>query len=296
MKNPPSIAIPTLHLPTFNKKVNLGKWSTTPPKAARDKDDQRKRLDGFTEELDDLQRRLFANARHSLLLHVQGMDAAGKDGTIRAVMHGIDAAGCEVSSFKKPSLTEVAHDFLWRTAVKLPERGRIGIHNRGYYEEVLIVRLRPEWLAAQKINPELGRTKAFWDERFESICDHEKHLARNGTAVVKIFLHLSKDEQKRRFLSRLEKPNKHWKFNEADVTERARWDDYQKAYQEAISATHKPWAPWYIVPADVKPYAWATVAEILVKTMKQLNPQYPTLSPAELKRFAGLAKRLQQER
>jgi PPK2 family polyphosphate:nucleotide phosphotransferase len=288
-----SIAVSSKHLVPFGKKVRLTKWDTSPSKQERDKDAQRKRLEALTEELDDLQRRLFADARHSLLLHIQGMDASGKDGTIRAVMHGIDAAGCEVSSFKKPSLAEVAHDFLWRTAVKLPERGRIGIHNRGYYEEVLIVRLRPEWLAAQKIDPNLGRRKAFWEERFESINDHEKHLARNGTAVVKIFLHLSKDEQKRRFLSRLEKPHKHWKFNEADVAERERWDDYQVAYQEAITATHKPWAPWYIVPADVKPYAWSAVADILVKTLRKLNPRYPTLNPEELKRFADLAKRLQ---
>lgn len=293
MPQPASIAIAHEHLLPFGKKLSLAKHATLPPKNGRDKDTQRSRLDGFTESLDDLQRRLFADARHSLFVQVQGMDAAGKDGTIRAVMRGIDAAGCEVSAFKKPSLTEVAHDFLWRTAVKLPERGRIGIHNRGYYEEVLIVRLRPEWLAAQKIDPERGRGKALWQERFESICDHEKHLARNGTAVVKIFLHLSKDEQKRRFLSRLEKPHKHWKFNEADVTERERWSEYQSAYQEAITATHKPWAPWYIVPADFKPYAWATVAEILVKTLQKLNPQYPTLDKAELARFNRLAKRLQ---
>lgn len=296
MPQPASIAVRSPHLLPFGKKVSLAKWETVPPKESRDKDEQRKRLDALTDELDELQRKFFADSRHSLLLHVQGMDAAGKDGTIRAVMRGIDPAGCEVSSFKKPSLTEVAHDFLWRTAVKLPERGRIGIHNRGYYEEVLIVRLRPEWLAAQKIDPQRGVGQALWLERFESIRDHEKHLARNGTAVVKIFMHLSKEEQKRRFLSRLEKPHKHWKFNEADVTERARWDDYQKAYQEAIEATHKPWAPWYIVPADVKPYAWATVADILVKTLQRLNPVYPSLDKTELDRFAGLAKRLQREK
>jgi PPK2 family polyphosphate:nucleotide phosphotransferase len=294
MPQPASIAVAHEHIAPFRKKLNLKKLPTAPVKEGRDKEAQRTRLDNLTEALDDLQRRLFADAKHSLFVQVQGMDAAGKDGTIRAVMRGIDAAGCEVSAFKKPSLTEVAHDFLWRTAVKLPERGRIGIHNRGYYEEVLIVRLRPEWLAAQKIDPARGRTKAFWQERFESIADHEKHLARNGTAVVKIFLHLSKDEQKKRFLSRLEKPNKHWKFNEADVSERERWDDYQQAYQEAITATHTPWAPWYIVPADFKPYAWASVADILVKTLHKLNLQYPSLSKEELSRFAGLAKRLQR--
>jgi len=296
MTQPSSISVACPQLVPPGKRLNLQKWETSPPKDKRDKDADRKKLDTLTDELDDLQRRFFADARHSLLLHVQGMDAAGKDGTVRAVMRGIDPAGCEVSSFKKPSLTEVAHDFLWRTALKLPERGRIGIHNRGYYEEVLIVRLRPEYLGAQKIDPARAKQKSFWQERFESIRDHEKHLARNGTAVIKIFLHLSKEEQKKRFLSRLEKPHKHWKFNEADITERARWDDYQAAYQDAITATAVPWAPWYVVPADVKPFAWATVADILVKTLKKLDPQYPTLNKAELEKFAGLQKRLERER
>ena len=232
------------------------------------------RLRKAIKKLDHLQKALYADDRHAVLLVFQAMDAAGKDSTIRAVMEGINPAGCQVFSFKKPTSRDLDHDFLWRTTCSLPERGRIGIFNRSHYEEVLIVRVHPEILQAQQL-PDTINMDTIWEQRFESIQDLEKHLARNGTMIVKFWLHVSKEEQKARFLSRLDVPEKQWKFNATDVRERAFWDDYVQAYEDALNATSRPWAPWYAIPADSKPYARACVAEIIVDALGGIGLEYP---------------------
>lgn len=209
-----------------------------------------------------------------MLLIFQALDAGGKDSTIRAVMQGVNPAGCQVFSFKEPSSIELDHDFLWRTALSLPERGRIGIFNRSYYEEVLVVKVHPEILRAQKL-PDSIAQETIWQERYESIRDHEKHLARNGTVILKFWLHVSKKEQKARFLSRLDDADKQWKFNAKDVQERDFWDDYMAAYESALNATSRPWAPWYAIPADSKPYARGCVAEIIVAALSGIGLDYP---------------------
>jgi PPK2 family polyphosphate:nucleotide phosphotransferase len=204
------------------------------------------------------------------------MDAAGKDGTIRAVMSGVNPAGVQVFSFKVPTPEELDHDFLWRTTVRLPERGRIGIFNRSYYEEVLVVRVHPHFLDYQKL-PYPVDLRNIWEERFKSIRDHEEHLARNGMVILKFWLNVSKEEQSRRFLDRIEEPEKNWKFSTKDVEERSLWDDYMLAYEEALQATSRPWAPWYAIPADSKPYMRVQVADIIVRTMRSLGLVYPTV-------------------
>jgi len=244
-------------------------------------------------ELDDLQRRLYANGRYALLLIFQAMDAAGKDSTIRAVMNGVDPSGCQVFSLKTPSTLERAHDFLWRTAVRLPERGKIGIFNRSYYEEVLIVRVHPRYLDAQHL-PNQKELDTLWEERFESIRDHEKHVARNGTIILKFWLNISKAEQKRRFLSRLSQPTKHWKFSQADVEERRLWTKYMRAYEDCLNMTSRPWAPWYAIPADNKPYMRMCVAQLIVDTLKSLGLEYPRASVKEKAQFIKLKKKLEQ--
>ena len=225
-------------------------------------------------ELNQLQRVLAAGDRHAVLLVFQAMDAAGKDGTIRSVMQGVDPSGCQVFSFKKPSSLELDHDFLWRTTCRLPERGRIGIFNRSQYEEVLVVRVHPGILDAQKL-PDPINLDTIWDERLRSIRQQEEHLARNGTVILKFWLNVSKDEQKRRFLDRLDDPSKNWKFEPRDVVERRHWDDYMRAYEEALNATSRPWAPWYAIPADDKPYMRARVAEIIIDTLHNIGLEYP---------------------
>ena len=238
-----------------------------------------------TDHLKQLQRVLAAGDRHAILLVFQAMDAAGKDSTIRAVMQGVDPSGCQVFSFKKPSSQELDHDFLWRTTRCLPERGRIGIFNRSHYEEVLVVRVHPQILASQKLPGEVN-LETIWDERLKSISDQEEHLARNGTVILKFFLNVSKDEQKRRFLARLDDPDKNWKFEPRDVVERRHWDDYMHAYEEALNATSRPWAPWYAIPADNKRYMRARVAEILIATMRGIGLRYPEPSAEDLAEFA----------
>jgi len=227
--------------------------------------------------ISDLQERLYADDSWSLLLIFQAMDAAGKDGTIKHVMSGINPAGCQVTSFKQPSQLELDHDFLWRANIALPQRGRIGIFNRSYYEETLIVRVHREVLKAEKIPPALD-TKKLWKERFQDINAFERHLARNGTVILKFFLHLSKGEQKKRFLARLDEPAKNWKFSAADLKERALWDDYQEAYEEMIAATATPHAPWYVVPADDKWYSRLVVAGAVVKALDELNLKFPEVT------------------
>jgi PPK2 family polyphosphate:nucleotide phosphotransferase len=238
-----------------------------------------------------LQDMLYAQDRWSLLLIFQATDAAGKDGTIKHVMSGVNPEGCQVHSFKVPSETELQHDFLWRTTRHLPERGHIGIFNRSYYEEVLVVRVHPPILKSELMPPSLI-SKDIWKERFEDIHGFERHMARNGTVIRKFFLHLSKKEQKKRFLSRLEEPEKHWKFSEADIHEREYWDDYQAAYEDMIRHTASKHAPWYVVPADNKWFTHLVVAAAIVETLEELNLSYPKVDAAKRKEIAAARKLL----
>lgn len=251
-------------------------------------------LDKNREELAEAQELLYASDTYSVLLVFQAMDAAGKDGTIRHVMSGVNPQGCQVFSFKRPSDEDLDHNFLWRYSKCLPERGRIGIFNRSYYEEVLVVKVHPEILERQKLPPG-ERNDAFWQARYKDINNFEKHLVRNGTIILKFFLHVSKQEQKRRFLERLENPKKHWKFSAADLAERAFWKDYRRAFEDAVSATSTKWAPWYIIPADRKYVARALVADIITTAIEDLNLKYPEVSPQQLEQLAAAKEQLQNE-
>lgn len=274
----------SLYRVPYNGNFRVADADTLGPECS--KDDAKKRLKKANRKLDAMQRVLMARDRRSILLVFQAMDAAGKDSTIRAVMQGINPAGCQVFSFKKPSEYELDHDFLWRTSKRMPERGRIGIFNRSQYEEVLVVRVHPEYLKYQRM-PDGLITDSVWDHRLESIADQEKHLARNGTIILKFWLNVSRDEQKRRFLRRLDNPEKNWKFNAGDVEERGHWDEYMQAYQDALNATSRPWAPWYAIPADNKPYMRAAVAETVVSALEQLNLEYPEASDKDQATFAA---------
>jgi PPK2 family polyphosphate:nucleotide phosphotransferase len=245
--------------------------------------------------LADVQDRLYAADHRSILIILQAMDAAGKDGTIKHVMSGINPQGCQVYSFKQPSAEELDHDFLWRYARALPECGRIGIFNRSYYEDVLVVRVHPELVKAQRI-PDAKINDDFWSDRFADINAFERHLTRNGTVILKFFLHLSKDEQRKRFLKRLEDPKKQWKFSPADLAERAYWDDYMKAYEAAISATSTKWAPWHIIPANHKWVSRALVAQFVTRTIESLDLQYPGVSDAQRAEIAEAKKQLEAEK
>jgi PPK2 family polyphosphate:nucleotide phosphotransferase len=279
-------------LVSFTGDFRLSEASTL-AETVPDKKNYKKRLEKLVDELDDLQRRLYASDKHSVLLVFQAMDAAGKDSTIRAVMSGVDPAGCQVFSFKQPSSEELDHDFLWRTAKSLPQRGRIGVFNRSYYEEVLVVRVHPEYLGGQKLPYKVGLDE-LWEQRFESIRDHEKHLARNGTVVLKFWLNISRDEQRKRFLSRLDDQRKNWKFSSGDVDESALWKDYMSAYEQALNASSRPWAPWYAIPADDKPSARLAVAETIVESLKSLNLQYPPVSKRQLNDIGKLRALLEK--
>jgi PPK2 family polyphosphate:nucleotide phosphotransferase len=257
------------------KKLDLSEFPTTGPALAESKKDYKKLLEEHVKNLSALQNLHYASNRHALLLIFQGMDAAGKDGAIRHVMSGVNPQGCEVFSFKQPSAEELEHDFLWRSTCRLPERGRIGIFNRSYYEEVLVVRVHPEALRNEGLSKELRNDKSKWEDRYRSIVDFEKHLDRNSTRVHKIFLHLSKDEQRKRFLSRIDDPDKNWKLSLADIHERKFWKDYVKAYEECISATSTHDAPWYVVPADDKDDARLIVSQIVLDALQGLKPSYP---------------------
>jgi PPK2 family polyphosphate:nucleotide phosphotransferase len=237
----------------------------------------------------ELQDKLYAQGRWSLLLIFQALDAAGKDGIIKHVMSGVNPQGCQVYSFKAPSELELQHDFLWRTTRDLPERGHIGIFNRSYYEEVLVVRVHPEILASQKTPPSLVGKK-IWDERFEDICCFERHMARGGTVIRKFFLHVSKKEQKERFLARLEEPEKNWKFSASDIHERKYWDDYQGVYEEMIRNTASEHAPWYVVPADNKWFTRLVVSAVVVETLESLDLAYPKVDAAKRKELAAAKK------
>jgi PPK2 family polyphosphate:nucleotide phosphotransferase len=242
----------------------------------RAKDALRRGID----ELSEAQELLWASDRYAVLVVLQAMDAAGKDSAIEHVMKGVNPQGVQVVSFKKPSAEELDHNYLWRTSKALPERGRIGIFNRSHYEEVVALKVHPEWLDAQRLPPG-DRDEAFWQSRYEDINTFERHLHRTGTKVVKLFLHVSKEVQKQRFLARLDTPGKEWKFNAADVVERARWDEYMSAFEDALSATSTAWAPWYVIPADHKPLAQALVAAVIVETLAALDLRWPEVSEAE---------------
>jgi PPK2 family polyphosphate:nucleotide phosphotransferase len=273
-------------------------WAQTAEMKELGKDDIKGRAETILAEnltqLAEAQELLYANDVYSVLVFLQAMDAAGKDGTIKHVMSGINPQGCQVFSFKKPSDEELDHNFLWRYMKALPERGRIGIFNRSYYEEVLVVKVHPELHERQKLPPG-KRGKSFWQERYDDINHFERHLSRNGTLILKFFLHLSKDEQKKRFLERLENPEKHWKFSTSDLAERALWKEYMEAFEEALSATSTAWAPWYVVPADHKWVTRAVVADILTTTISSLHLSYPDVTPEKHQALEKARKQLEAE-
>lgn len=275
--------------------VDLARWPTRVAPLYRSKTHYAAVMKTHLAALRERQSLLYAHDQYALLLIFQAMDAAGKDGVIEHVMSGVNPQGCQVFSFKHPSAEDLDHDFLWRTTACLPERGRIGIFNRSYYEEVLIVRVHPEILRGQRIPPDARASGDVWTERYRSITDLERHLHHNGTRVVKFFLHLSKDEQRRRFLDRLDDPEKQWKFNEGDLSERARWDDYMQAYQACLAATSTEHAPWYAVPADDKPNARLIVAQAILDTLGSLKMQYPAPDAARRRALAAIRRRLARE-
>ena len=261
------------------KKINLSDWPTTVKPVYTSKDEYQTLLEKHVAELSSLQHLHYASSRYALLLIFQGMDGAGKDGAIRHVMSGVNPEGCEVFSFKQPSAEELQHDFLWRSTCRLPERGRIGIFNRSYYEEVLVVRVHPELLRSQGLPEELREEKNIWDERYSSIVDMERHLHRNGTRIVKMFLHLSKEEQRKRFLARIDEADKNWKFSTSDIRERKYWKDYMNVYEACLHATSTHPAPWYIVPADDKENARLIVSRIVLDALEDLKMAYPKTTP-----------------
>ena len=277
-----------------DEKVKLKKWDTRATPFYKSKDNYQEILEAHIVEMSRLQNLLYANGRYALLLIFQAMDAAGKDGAIKHVMSGINPQGCEVFSFKHPSATELAHDFLWRTVVSLPERGRIGIFNRSYYEEVLIVRVYPEILQAEDLPEELVNKDKIWDHRYESILNLEKHLHRNGTRLVKFFLHLSKEEQRKRFLERIDDPHKNWKLSADDIRERNLWKDYTKAYEECLSVTSTERSPWYVVPADDKHNARLIISQIVLDTLKDLKLKPPQATEGRQKELQAIRKELQK--
>jgi PPK2 family polyphosphate:nucleotide phosphotransferase len=276
------------------EKVKLNQWPTRVKPFCKSKKEYQQLLEEHVAELSSLQRLHYASNRYALLLIFQGMDAAGKDGAIRHVMSGINPEGCQVSSFKQPSVEELQHDFLWRTTFRLPERGQIGIFNRSYYEEVLVVRVHPEILRSQGLSEELRDEKSIWKERYQSITDLERHLYRNGTRTVKVFLHLSREEQRKRFLERIDQPEKNWKFSLADIHERKYWKDYTAAYEACLSATSTHHAPWYAVPADDKENARAIVSQIVLDTLKELKMAYPKTTAKRKEELESIRKLLEK--
>ena len=274
------------------KSVDLKKWPTLVKPVYKSKKQYKQLLAEHVDQLSSLQQLHYASNRYALLLIFQAMDAAGKDGAIRHVMSGVNPQGCKVFSFKHPSPDELEHDFLWRTTRDLPERGRIGIFNRSYYEEVLIVRVHPAILHGEDLPPALARRQDVWQERYRSIVDLENHLYRNGTRIIKFFLHLSKEEQRKRFLERIDEPDKNWKFSLADIQERKFWNQYMKVYGECLSATSTANAPWYVVPADDKENARLIVSQIVLDTLKGLKMAYPKSDAKRRKELQTIRKQL----
>ncbi|MEM9301676.1 MAG: PPK2 family polyphosphate kinase [Pseudomonadota bacterium] len=282
------------YLVPANGDFTVARAATAPPADAADRGDLRDELKALRRRLDEQQRMLYARRHFSVLLVFQAMDAAGKDSTLRSVFRRIDPNGCRVSAFKAPSQEELAHDFLWRTAQRLPEKGIIGIFNRSYYEEVLVVRVHPEYLAAQRL-PETEDLDELWDQRFRSIRDHERHLAEAGTLVIKFWLNVSRDEQARRFIARIDDPEKRFKFSFGDVRERSLWPQYMHAYEEALRATSRPWAPWYAIPADDKDYMRCTVAQIVSASLDRLQLAYPQPEAEQEEELAAMRSQLESE-
>jgi PPK2 family polyphosphate:nucleotide phosphotransferase len=274
------------------KKIRLGKWATRIEPVYKSENHYKELLAADVGELSDLQRLLYASNAYSLLLIFQAMDAAGKDGAIAHVLSGVNPQGCEVHSFQHPSAEELEHDFLWRTTRRLPSRGRIGVFNRSYYEEVLIVRVHPEILRSERIPDGPAGRKAGWKARYRSIVELEKHLHRNGTRVIKFFLHLSKEEQRKRFLERIDEPDKNWKFSEADLVEREFWNQYMKAYEDCLSATSTQDAPWHVVPADDKLTARLIVSRVVIDALQGLGLSYPRMTPARQRELRAIRKKL----
>jgi PPK2 family polyphosphate:nucleotide phosphotransferase len=266
----------------------------TNEKGGLDKDKAEKILDANRKRLSDFQEKLYAQDSWSLLLIFQGMDAAGKDSAIKSIFDGVNPQGCEVHSFKQPTSHELDHDFMWRCMIVLPERGHIGIFNRSYYEECLVTRVHPELLKQEKIPPRLV-TKSIWRQRFEDISAFERYLARNGTVILKFFLNISKEEQRKRFLDRLEEPSKNWKFSMADVTERALWNRYMAVYQDIVRHTSTAAAPWHVVPADHKWFARVVIGSAIVSTLETLNLRFPRVDKASLQEFKRVREALLQE-
>ncbi len=276
------------------KRLRLKKWATTIHRLYKSEQDYRRLLNAGVAELSALQRLLYASNNYSLLLVFQAMDAAGKDGAISHVLTGVNPQGCEVTSFKHPSAEELQHDFLWRTTRCLPARGRIGVFNRSYYEEVLIVRVHPEILLGQGIPDKLASDDKIWKGRYRSIVELEEHLHRSGTRVIKFFLHLSKEEQRKRLLARIDEPEKNWKFSEADLVERGFWDQYTRAFEECLSATSTKSAPWHVVPADDKYSARLIVSRVVIEALQSLKMTYPKLTVARQTELKAMRKHLMQ--
>jgi PPK2 family polyphosphate:nucleotide phosphotransferase len=274
------------------KEVDLSKWPTIVDPYYESKKQYRELLLEHMEKLSSLQQLHYASNRYALLVIFQGMDSAGKDGAIRHVMSGVNPEGCEVYSFKQPSAEELQHDFLWRSTCRLPERGRIGIFNRSYYEEVLVVRVHPELLRSQGLPQKLRNEKSIWAQRYDSIRDLEKHLHRNDTQTIKIFLHLSYEEQRRRFLERIDVPEKNWKFNASDIHERKYWKHYMRAYEECLHATSTHHAPWYVVPADDKENARLIVSQIVLDVLGNLKMAYPRTTEKRRVELHAIEKQL----
>lgn len=279
------------------KKIKLGDFSTQVAPFYEGKKDYRKQLKAYREEIDELQNMMYAHDRYGMLLVFQAMDAAGKDSTIRHVMSGINAHGVEVSAFKAPSKEELDHDFMWRTTRKFPPRGRVGIFNRSYYEEVLVVKVHPKIIQKYQRIPleEIADLDLVWKQRYEDISNLESYAHRNGIQVVKFFLNVSKEEQRKRFLARIDTQSKNWKFAAGDVKEREHWDEYMKAYEDAINATAKPHAPWYLVPADDKPNMRLIVSQIILQHMEKLDMKYPVLDEEAQAELAGYKKILEDQ-
>jgi PPK2 family polyphosphate:nucleotide phosphotransferase len=273
-------------------RVDLRKWPTRSKRQYISKTDYQALLHEHIAQVSKLQSVLYADNRHALLLIFQAMDAAGKDGAIKHVMSGVNPQGCQVFSFKHPTAAEQEHDFLWRTTRDLPERGRIGIFNRSYYEEVLIVRVHREILEGEEIPEDLIEKENVWEQRYQSIRGLEQHLSRNGTKIIKFFLHISKEEQRRRFLARIDEPKKNWKFNLSDVQERKCWKQYRKAYEACLSATSTRHAPWYVVPADDKPSARLIISQVIIDTLKALKLAYPKSNARRRKELRAMRRLL----
>ncbi|MGA3128586.1 MAG: ADP-polyphosphate phosphotransferase [Candidatus Korobacteraceae bacterium] len=278
------------------KKVELSEWPTVVKPFCKSKEQYKELLEKHVAELSSLQQLHYASGRYALLLIFQGMDSAGKDGAVRHVMSGVNPEGCEVFSFKQPSAEELQHDFLWRTTCRLPERGRIGIFNRSYYEEVLVVRVHPEILRSQELPEELRDEKKIWKGRYRSIVDMEKHLFCNGTRIVKVFLHLSKDEQRKRFLERIEEPEKNWKFSLSDIHERKYWKHYMEVYGDCLGATSSHHAPWYVVPADDKENARLIVSRLVLDALEDLKMAYPKTTQKRRLELQAIGKQLTKEK